>query len=291
MRALQNESDLKDFLREEVEKQKGVCQPVRAGFPERLLVRRVSCKRLHPNPADEFCVPEIGPNMGIVSNYVKHFLEMKKKGEPIMDEPLFVQKINTGGYRVLNGHHRWAAAMRLGIASMPVTIVNTASAEDIRKMIDESKNDRRVTFDLDEVVFCPTNDPFTEKSFSVIRLGIKRAKIRRGIPALFSFFSTHGYDIWVYSSNYYSIDDIDNYFKRYSVWINGIITGKHAMKQKSIVAAKYKETMHIDDDLILVTYPDKKDHIEIALDGGRERWSRDVMGKAQKIVLSGPEDK
>ena len=45
------------FLDQEVNKVKGVYYPVKAGFPRRLLIKRVSCKKLHPNPEDEFCFP------------------------------------------------------------------------------------------------------------------------------------------------------------------------------------------------------------------------------------------
>ncbi len=295
---LQNENDLKEFLKSEVERQKGICYPVRAGWPERFLVRWVLSKWLHPNPADEFCDPQIGPNMGIISSYVDKFLFRYRHGEPMFDEPLFVQKINTDGYMVLNGHHRWAASMRLGIRWIPVSIVNTAGADDIRKMLEESKNNKRVTFDLDEVVFCHQDYPYVEKSFSPIRFGIQKARLRLGIPAMFSFFSMHGYDIWVYSSNYYSIDDVDKFFKHYSVWVNGIITGKNAVKAKHpaggqtdgcaslehMVASKYKETIHIDGDMMLVTYPDKKDFTEIPLGGFCEDWSRDVINEAEKLI-------
>ena len=302
---LQSESDLKDFLKSEVEKQKGICHPVRAGLPERLIVRWVLSKRLHPNPEDEFCMPQIGPNMSIITSYVDRFLFRHSHGESMIEEPLFVQKINTGGYMVLNGHHRWAASMRIGIRWIPVIIVNTAGADDIRKMLEESKNDRRVTFDLDEVVFCHNDYPYIERSFSLMRFGIQKAKLRLGIPALFSFFSTHGYDIWVYSSNYYSIDDVDRFFKHYSVWVNGIITGKNAPAGRGwagtkktdgsagiehMAASKYKETIHIDGDTMLVTYPDKKDFLEIPLGGFRENWSRDVINEAEKLIGSGRED-
>ncbi len=294
MKELQNENDLKEFLRNEVEKQKGICHPVRAGILERLIVMRVSCKRLHPNPSDEFCIPGIGPNMGIISSYVKQYVERRKHGERILDEPLFIQKINTGGYMVLNGHHRWAAAMRMGIRSVPVSLVNTASAEDIKKTLDKSKNDKRVTFDLDEVVFCPDDYPFVERSLSRIRFGLQKSKLRLGIPAMFSFFSMHGYDVWVYSSNYYSVDDIDKYFKHYSVWVDGIITGKNAVRRKDpdtegierMVASKYSKTVHIDGDMMLVTYPDKKDFKEIPLGGFSENWSRNVIEEAGKLLES-----
>ena len=61
------------FLESEVNKVKGIYYPVKAGFLRRLLIKKVSCRKLHPNPNDEFCFPEIGPNYGIISDYEKAF--------------------------------------------------------------------------------------------------------------------------------------------------------------------------------------------------------------------------
>ena len=47
-------TDFQVFLDQEVNKVKGVYYPVKAGFPRRLLIKRASCKKLHPNPEDEF---------------------------------------------------------------------------------------------------------------------------------------------------------------------------------------------------------------------------------------------
>lgn len=46
---------------------------VKASFLERAIIKRVSKSRLHPNPADEFSVPEVGSNYGIVSDYEERF--------------------------------------------------------------------------------------------------------------------------------------------------------------------------------------------------------------------------
>ena len=57
------------FLADEVSKVKGVYYPLKAGFLRMAFVRSVSCSKLHPNPNDEFCDPEIGPSYSIVSRY------------------------------------------------------------------------------------------------------------------------------------------------------------------------------------------------------------------------------
>lgn len=44
-----------EYLANEVRKVQGIYVPIHAGIIRRLLVRKTSMKRLHPNPDDEFC--------------------------------------------------------------------------------------------------------------------------------------------------------------------------------------------------------------------------------------------
>ena len=55
------------YLEEELNRYKGVMMPVKTGFPRRVFIRSAACKKLHPNPEDEFCNPEIGPNYEIIA--------------------------------------------------------------------------------------------------------------------------------------------------------------------------------------------------------------------------------
>ena len=278
-------TELEIFIEEEALKVKNTGVPVKASLLERLLMRRSSCKRLHPNPEDEFTFPDIGPNMQIISSYVAQFKDNINKGLPLMDEPLFIQKIRPSGYMLLNGHHRWAAAMRLGIKRVPVNVVNAVFDGDIRVMLEKSTHEKRATLDLDEVVFASPGEEHVEKHGSLIRVGLQKKRLRLGIPALFKKLKVRGYDIWVYSSEFYSIDDIRRYFKHYSVSVDGIITGmkkqtsKGASSRKKLeemISAKYKTTLHIDRDLLLVTSGRSNDFREIAIDCRPEEWSGTV---------------
>ena len=118
------------FLKEEIARVKGQYYPVHAGLPTRLLVRHASPRKLHPNPEDEFCEPTIGPNYSIISQYAEKYRKANKTvydgttlGE-ILYEPLIVQKTMPDGYMILNGHHRWAAAIRSTMEKVPVKVVN-----------------------------------------------------------------------------------------------------------------------------------------------------------------------
>ena len=66
------------YLANEVRKVQGIYVPIHAGIIRRLLVRKTSLKRLHPNPDDEFCFPKIGPDYEIVSGYEKEYRRIRK---------------------------------------------------------------------------------------------------------------------------------------------------------------------------------------------------------------------
>ena len=92
-------TEFKDYLAEEVKKYKAVYVPVRAGFFSRHLVKKVSCTQLHPNPDDEFSMPEIGPNQEIIARYRDQFRVLQQnviKADYVATEvrkSLIVQKV------------------------------------------------------------------------------------------------------------------------------------------------------------------------------------------------------
>ena len=110
-------SGFQEYLAEEIKKYGGVMIPVKAGLMERLLVKEAEIKKLHPNPDDEFCMPGIGPNDRIISDYMARYQRYgsMKNPDAIEEDPLIVEKVHPDGYIILNGHHRWAAFWRLGV--------------------------------------------------------------------------------------------------------------------------------------------------------------------------------
>jgi len=248
-------------LAEDVRNQKGTSYPVKASILERLFIRKTACSNLHPNAEDEFTHDDVGPSYRIIGEYEEKIRTALRFGNPIMDEPLMVEKLYPKGYLLLNGHHRWAAAVRCQVKTVPIKIVNLASDSDIQKILENSKHDKRVTLDLDEVVFRDLKDPNTEKQKSFVLALDSKKKLKKGIPALFRYLAKNGFDIWVYSSNYYSIDDVQRFFKAYQVHVDGIITGaearkkdnKYAISREKMISAKYRQTIHVDNDMLIVT--------------------------------------
>ena len=119
------------YLAGEAAQSKGRSFPVKAGVLHRLLTKKARCDRLHPNPEDEFCRPDVGPNYKIISSYQEMYLQQIKNAQYYYDgEPVIVERLFPDGYRIINGHHRWAAAVQMGIPKIHAAIVNPRYVPD-----------------------------------------------------------------------------------------------------------------------------------------------------------------
>jgi len=281
-----NSTKFDEFLTSEVRKYKGIYVPVRASLLERLFVKKLSPEKIHPNPDDDFCDPRVGPNYGIISNYEQDIREARQNPAKVaIAEPLIVEKIRPDGYMLFNGHHRWAAAKHMGMKKVPVSVVNVTHEGDIREMLKKSKNEKRVTLDLDEVVFATEGEP-CEKNLSFPFSLVFKHRLRLGVPALFFYFKKASYDIWVYSANYYSLEYIDGLFRHYNVSIDGIDTGtgrKQASyvqthkKLSEMIAQHYTRTLHIDARSVVCINNQTHDFREYPLNGSADDWSKGVL--------------
>ena len=281
-------------VQQAVQKIKGVYFPVKTGLVARLRIKKAACKDLYPNPEDEFCMPEIGPNDGIISSYEQQFLANIRDGLDYFhgSEPIIVEQLHPDGYMIINGHHRWAAAMRCKIKKVLIKIINCVTESDVRKMLERSKHDKRVAIDLDEVIFRPSDYKYLEKKAFTFPMSLRfKQRIRLGIPALFYYLSKHGYDIWLYASDYYSIDDIRKFFRAYSARVDGIITGygkrqnktKSEIEMERLIFNKYSVTLHIDNDLVVVTHGKTKEFEEYKIDSNDEDWSKKTIAIVEEI--------
>jgi hypothetical protein len=286
-------TQLDEFVANDLEKQKGVSIPVRAGLLERLFVRKTACTNLHPNAEDEFTMPSVGPSYRIISEYETKFREAMRFDKPPIEEPLMVEKLRPHGYLLLNGHHRWAAAMRCQIKRVPIKIINCATESDIKTILEKSQHDKRVAIDLDEVIFRDPDYKYLEKKAFTFPLSLRfKQRIRLGIPALFYYLVKNGYDIWVYAADFYSIDDIQKFFKAYSVHVDGIITGVGKLEQnnsesekrmKELINNKYQMTLHIDNDSILETHNNTKEFEDYTIEASEEEWSKKAIAIVEEI--------
>ena len=120
----------------------------------------------------------------------------------------------------------------------------------------------------------------------------KRNAVRLGVPALFHCLSDKGYDIWLYSAQYYSVDSIQNYFRKYHVKVDGVITasgkriGTSAGSEKTVeqmFSDQYRYTIHVDDRSVLQVFPDKRPIQEFPLSGAADTWSHEAVEAIEKM--------
>lgn len=117
-------SEFYQYIRKDLALTEGHRETVKAGFLETKKARKVPTSMLHVNPDDEFSSPDVGPNEAIIANYSQIARRSQAFEEPVFDEPIIVHKLKAGGYMILNGHHRWAGAIRAHVPKVRIIATN-----------------------------------------------------------------------------------------------------------------------------------------------------------------------
>lgn len=270
---------------DDVDKYNPVRRIKKSGLLERLLVRKCSPKRLHPNPDDEFSQEDIGPNLEIVGDYVKEVQRALNHSLPIYDEPVIVQKMEPDGYMLINGHHRWFAAIRMRVNKLRIKVVNIINETDLSRMLEETKNSKLVSFDFDEVLLCQDKN---DEAAIVDRLFSRKFKerLRTGAPEVIKLLQEKGYDICVYTSNYFCEEDFIEFFYMYRLKINIVVNGvnekrKHskgnAKRLQGMLRDKYKQIIHIDNESVIFTNTVTKEYDVCEFEDPNGSWSENVI--------------
>jgi len=97
---------------------------IRASIVDILTVKKLSPDQMHANPDDDFSNPKVGPNEEIVDMYIEEAQKNMVSGMTSFEEPIMVAKMDHGDYMIVNGHHRWAAAIKVGLDKVRVIVVN-----------------------------------------------------------------------------------------------------------------------------------------------------------------------
>ena len=288
-------TEFTEFIANDIKKYEGVRIPLKTGFLKRVFIRWTKCSNLHPNPDDEFCFPDVGPSYSIISSYEKQMINKMSHGDRPWDgmyERLMVERMYPEGYMLINGHHRWAAALRLGIKKAPIKILNLVHEEDIIDIVEKSKNTKRVTIDLSEVVFVNEAEYPVEKRLPFPANKIYKENIRLGFPALCRFLQSMGYDVWVFTPDYYSVDYIKGLLNRYYVKPDGIITASGRIEKtniekrrriKDIMRKKYSRTLNLYNDMIVIVESGAGDFDQIQLNGSGQEWVKAVENAVRRL--------
>ncbi|URA10610.1 ParB/RepB/Spo0J family partition protein [Thermospira aquatica] len=93
--------------------------PVNVGFFEKLFKRKANISEITPNLQDPFRYPE-NVNSEALSRY-RDYIRMH--GGLDFANPIFVRKLPSGKYEILDGHHRWWAARQMGLKKVPIKII------------------------------------------------------------------------------------------------------------------------------------------------------------------------
>lgn len=266
----------------------GISRPVRAGLLERLLVRRVDPTRLHPNPDDEFSQEKIGPNFGIVQRYEEQFRHNISMGQQPIDEKLIVEKMSTGGYMLMNGHHRWLAATRVAqIRSLPVSIVNLSTTEEIISKVQGSQRERCVSFDLDEVLLTEGSTPLADRKLIFPFSRLYPRTLRKNTAALIHSLHRLGCDVWVYTGQFYSCAYIQRLFHLYGCRVDGIANGmknkKYCAEVRQAFRKKYAVSIHIDGESVLYVNTRTGEYDSLALQGDIS-WASDAFAAVRQLM-------
>ena len=110
------ESSFYPYVREDLAATEGKRKLIKASLFQRLVVRSLSPEEMHVNPDDEFD--------RIINEYVHEIPELKRIDQPIFPSPIMVVKMESDGYMILNGHHRWAAAVKSGLSKVRAAVTN-----------------------------------------------------------------------------------------------------------------------------------------------------------------------
>ncbi len=264
-------------------------KPVKAGIIERLFVSELPPKQLHCNPADEFSIPEVGPNFEIVSDYTSKMGYNSSVGLPLINEPIIIEKMQPEDFMIVNGHHRWLASMRIGVPKIQVNIVNLTHSEDILRALSKTNNTLSVAFDLDEVLLVGENGFTPEEPKKFFGRRQIKERLRKGAAEVLNAFRENGFDVWVYTSGYLSEKYLNAMFKLYGVEVTGIINGTgrkmdaSAKETKERLEGKYTGRLHVDNESAMFVKTGSMDFDSFEFTKGADGWEQDVLDVLNKI--------
>ena len=284
--------NIRHYVREELKKYDGIYLPVKANILEQIFVSKISPKKIHPNPNDEFCFEDIGPSDKIIGKYCSQISINRENGAVLFDDSLIVEKIRPDGYMLLNGHHRWAAGILMEVKTLPVKVTNLTQPSDIVDLLKKTSRTKRASINLDDVVFCQDNTGPAEKPLFFPFNKIFPERIRKGIPGLVYALRTAGYDVWVYTAGYSSTDYINQLFRHHRIRVDGIVNGTNRMKSakgdsvsriKKIIAEKYRVTLNIDLETVSWIRSEIKDFEQIDIPSNGEDFGQQVIAIVRKL--------
>ena len=203
-----------------------------------------------------------------------------------------VEKTHPDGYMILNGHHRWAAAMRADMKKIRIKVINLTSDSDLQKMLSASGFERSASLDLDEVLFVNPQTHKTEPQLPFPMKYLYPERLRLGTPELIRSLQRLGYEVWVYTSSFRSESYIRQLFRQYGVRFNSIVNGQRHEKEvqgnsprrlPQKMPMHYRISLHIDDEEVICTAARQYGFRAYQLNAEDDDWKEKIIERAAQI--------
>ena len=265
----------------------GLVHPVKASLPERVLRRRLPLTMIHPNPIDEFCDPKIGPSYSVISRYEAEWRKALQHHQDPELESLYVEKLSSGEFRLLDGHHRWMAAHRLGFRSFKVRILNVTPVDEIVSAVARSERRLCVSFDLDEVLLTDGGSAAADGRMPMRTGCFKGKTLRKNAELLIEELHRAGCDVWVYTGSYIEEADLRRLLRAHRAEADGIVSGlKHPQSREKLRRAfseKYELSLHIDTESIVCVDTRTKEYEVAEIAGDEIGWAARAIGAVKRL--------
>lgn len=153
-------------------------------------------------------------------------------------------------------------------------------------------NRMRVSFDLDEVLFVLPQTHKTEPPLRFPFNKIYKERLRLGTPELIHRLQEEDFEVWVYTSSFRSERYIKGLFRHYKIRFDDIVNGERHLnevqgKRKDTVPQKlpsrYRISLHIDDESIVVTSGKLYGFNVYHLNEPDELWQEKIMERVYEI--------
>lgn len=150
----------------------------------------------------------------------------------------------------------------------------------------------RVSFDLDEVLFVSPKTHKTEPEPKFPFNMIYKERLRLGTPKLIRQLQDEGYEVWVYTSSFRTMQYIKGLFRLYKVNFDGIVNGQRHMKEVQAGHSQtlpnkmpnhYRISLHIDDESVMVTSGKAYGFNVFQIYAQDDDWAEKVMNRVYEI--------
>ena len=150
----------------------------------------------------------------------------------------------------------------------------------------------RVSFDLDEVLFVDPKRFEIEPPPRGLAGIFYKERLRKGTVELMHRLQSEGFEIWVYTSSYRSVQYITNLFRQYDIRFDGIVNAQrherevqreHRQRLPQKMPSYFRISLHIDDEENIVRSSRSFGFRSLKVCEPDDQWAEKVFNEAVRI--------